>query len=369
MAVSLPIRNLLESRIRLAVSIGGVSLSLLLVLVLNGIVAGSVKQVTAYIERTPTDLIISQKSVKSLHMTTSFFPSERIVETKSIPGVRNVSPILYITDYLVSGNDRSIAYIIGYFAGSRGGPGVITKGNDRLGRGEIIIDERIAANHRLGVGDEITTLGHKFAIAGFTKGTVTIVNSTAFISYQDFEQIRKLRGVASYGFVELEAQTEVDSVKDEIAHRFTDITVQTKTEFIKSEQRVVSDMSADIMRIMNFIALLIGLAALGLTVYTATLAKIREYGVLKALGIRNVRLFANVFMQALMSVALGLVIAVILVFGLSAGLALAGSNILVLVELSSIINIFVASSAIAVLSAAIPIALIARLDPADVFRR
>ena len=56
---------------------------------------------------------------------------------------------------------------------------------------------------------------------------------------------------------------------------------------------------------------------MALTVYTATLARRAEYGVLKALGAHNFDLYRVVLGQAFISVGLGLVLGFLFTFGLS----------------------------------------------------
>ncbi len=369
MAVPIAVRNLFESRTRFLISVGGVALAILLILALDGIVAGSIEQVTIYIDQTPFDLIVSQESVRNLHMTTSFFPAARLDQIEKIDGVTRVTPILYATDYLVSGENRSVAYIIGYKPGQPGGPWILSSGRKDLRPGEIIVDEQIASKHGLSLGDELTVLGREFKIAGLTKDTVTIVNSIAFVRFDDFERARKLRGAVSYAFVDISKGSSAGKVLGDIERDVADVTVLAKETFARNEQQVITDMSADIMRIMDFIGLLIGLAALGLTVYTATLVKLREYGVLKALGARSSRLFGLVFEQALISVVIGVIFAVGMAFILREGLILAGTNILISIGFTSLLRVSAATLVIAVFASAIPIIRIAGVKPAEVFRR
>lgn len=369
MAVPIAFKNLFEGRTRFVISVGGVALSILLILVLDGVFAGSKKQTTVYIDKTPYDLVVSQRGVKNLHMTTSFYPASKISEVKRVKGVKSVAFILYTTDYLVSENNRSVAYVIGYEPGRLGGPWTMAEGDAaKLKKGQIIIDERIAGKHGLKVGDRISVLGRSFKIGGLTKETVTIVNSIAFLRFDDFERIRGLRGVVSYAFVNVEPEEEPERVLDRIEEEVKGVTVQTKEAFAESERRVISDMSVDIMRIMNFMGFLIGLAALGLTVYTATLSKIREYGILKALGSKNRKLFGVVVEQAVVSITIGFLASVVIFYIMVAGLSLARSNILLVMELPSVLKVILASSIIGILASAIPILRIARVKPAEVFR-
>jgi putative ABC transport system permease protein len=159
-----------------------------------------------------------------------------------------------------------------------------------------------------------------------------------------------------------------EAVAGRIQSRVRDITVQTRVEFALQERRVIKDMSTDVVTIMNLIGFLIGLAVMALTVYTSTLARRREYGMLKALGARSTHLYLTVLAQAFLSVLFGFV------FGLAFTLLLAwvipatGSNLTLEISRASLFKVGSVSLVIAALSAATPVRQIAGLDPAIVFR-
>ena len=74
----LAVRNLFQSKRSLLISVGGVALSLLLILSLDAVFTGVEKQVTAYIDFSGADIFVSQEGVRNLHMTTSPFPAQWI---------------------------------------------------------------------------------------------------------------------------------------------------------------------------------------------------------------------------------------------------------------------------------------------------
>jgi len=131
---------------------------------------------------------------------------------------------------------------------------------------------------------------------------------------------------------------------------------------------VVKDMSTDVIAMMNLIGLLIGLAVMALTVYTATLARRAEYGVLKALGARNGQLYRAVLAQALLSVAIGLGVGVVFTLLLSVIISRLGLNLALEISAASLLKVSGVSLVIAAVSAVLPIRQIAGLDPAMVFR-
>ena len=187
----LAFRNLFQSTIRLTISVGGVALALLLVFSLDAILAGSERQMTAYIDDTGADLFISQKGVRNMHMASSSIPRNVIDAVLAVDGIEEVAPILYLTNVIDVGDQQFLAYIIGIEKDAPfGGPWELSNGRSNPNRGEIIIDHTVAQKSNLIVGDMVDVLGLSFEIVGLAKGTTSIINSVAFINLEDFFQQR-----------------------------------------------------------------------------------------------------------------------------------------------------------------------------------
>src|SRR3990172_10019955 len=109
--VSVARRNLFQEKARLLISVGGVAFALLLVLALDGLVAGSLAQITAYINNTGADLYVAQLGVRTMHMSSSALPLSKVDEIRRVDGVARVEPILYSSGFVVAGEGRSLAYV------------------------------------------------------------------------------------------------------------------------------------------------------------------------------------------------------------------------------------------------------------------
>jgi putative ABC transport system permease protein len=120
---------------------------------------------------------------------------------------------------------------------------------------------------------------------------------------------------------------------------------------------------------MNVIGFVVGLAVVALTVYIATLARRREYGVLKALGARNRVLYRVVLAQAGLSVALGFVIGLAFTGLVGFLVARTDLNLELAITAASLVKVGLFAAVIAGLAAILPIRQVAGLDPAIVFRR
>jgi len=363
-------RNLGGNRVRLLASVGGVALALSLTLALDAIYAGVANQLTTYIDEAGADLWVSQSGVRNLHMVASWLPEEVTDEVRAVDGVAEVTPILYATDTIAAGGERAVAYVIGLPAdAAMGAPWRVIEGSDRPGPGEVIVDAGFADGAGVSVGDSVTVLGRETRVVGLSEGTASLLNSVAFVSFDDFAAMRGGGPLVSYVLAGVAPGADPAAVAAAVERQVPGVTAQSAAAFSVEERRLVMDMSAEVISIMNVVGFVVGLVVVALTVYVATLARRREYGALKALGASNRYLYGVVVGQAFMSVAVGFGVG--LAFTALLGLVIAQTSLGLELALTaaSIAKVGVVAAIIAGLAAVLPIRQIAGLDPAVVFRR
>jgi putative ABC transport system permease protein len=367
--IHLAFRNLFQNKIRLVISVGGVALALLLILSLDAIFSGVEQRVTAYIDNSGAGIWVSQEDVFNMHMASSSLPDSIARKVKTVDGVASVSPIMYLTNNVVAGDERNLAYIIGLPENAKlGTPWKVLVGRDLPEEGEVIMDGSVAAKSGVGLGDEVEILGEEFEVIGLSEETSSLTNSIAFISSEDFENMRQSYDTFSFLLVNVRNGESPEVVADRIEQRVKDVTAQTRAQFAGQERKVIKDMSTDVITIMNLIGFLIGLAVMALTVYTSTLSRRREYGMLKALGAHNRDLYLTVLAQAIISVILGFFFGFVITVLLTLALPLTALNLTLEISTTSLIKVGGFSLIIAGISAVIPVRQIAGLDPAMVFR-
>jgi putative ABC transport system permease protein len=363
-------RNLAANRVRFVVSIGGVALALTLVLALDAIFLGVSNQLSRYIDDSGADVWVAQNGVRNLHMVASALPASAVDEVRRVPGVEEATPILYVTGTVTAADEDAVAYVIGLANdAAMGAPREMAAGERRPGPREAVIDRRAAERLGVDLADEVTILGRPFRVAGLSEGTSNLINSIAFVTLDDFASARSLPAVVSYVLVRVTDGSLPGEVAAAIETEVSGTTALPRDAFAAEERRLVMDMSGDVIGIMNGIGFVVGLVVVALTVYVATLARRREYGVLKALGASNRFLYRVVLGQAWFSVAAGLLVGL----GFTAGLAIvvprAGFDLELAIGIQSVAKVAAAAVAIAMLAALLPIRQIAELNPATVFRR
>jgi putative ABC transport system permease protein len=368
--VSLARKNLFQDRRRALLAICGVGASLVLVLVLDGIFAGAMRQVNAYMRNSPADVFVAQKDVRTMHMTQSALAPETVDAVEKVDGVAWAEGLRYTTSIVESTSGGQLTtYVLGYdTATGRGGPRRFVAGREP-GQGEVVVDEVAADELGVDVGDTVSVLGAPapMRVSGLSRDGTNIVNTTVYVRSEDFAALRG--DTFAYVLVGAEPGVDADTLARRLADALPATTVQTRAEFARQEANVVRDMAADVMKIVTVIGFVIALAVIGLTLFTATLAKLREYGVLKALGAGTGRLAAIVAAQAVWSVGLGLGVAVVLSVAIGAVIGAATPNVQVAIETGSVIRTGLGALVVGALAALLPLLRVLRVDPATAFRR
>ena len=209
--------------------------------------------------------------------------------------------------------------------------------------------------------------GDWYRVSGLFAGGTTITNSIAFIRTEDFAARRG----PSIAYVIAGAQPGVSAtvLQQRLAAAFPAETVQTRDQFAHEEAALVRDMSADLMQIMSTIGLLIALAVIALTLFSLTLAKLREHAIVKALGGRTRRLALVIFTQAAWSVGLAVLTATVAAIALGSIVERVNPAIAIAIEPNSVERVAFAALVVGVIGAIIPLRRVAAVDPASAFRR
>lgn len=366
----LAIKNLLSDKARLGISVGGIALAIVLILMINGIFAGSEEHAVAYIKNQPADYWIMQKGVANMHMASSILPSDLVDKVNDVEGVEKAVGLLYASGTVDLGETQLYSYI---FAVDHnvpfGGPWDLAVGSEDLAEDEIILDKDLLNRYGLGIGDQVGVFGQKLTIAGLSEGTFGIATSVTFINKQALATVMGVSPQsASYILVKPSEGVDLESLASRIKVKFPETSLLDRQEFIESDKEMIRQMGADIIRAMNTISYIVGILVIGLTIYTATLERAREYAVLKAIGAKMQHLILVVFLQAYTSSILGGFLGLGVVAGLAAVINQVFPEMLVLLEGGYIARQLPVLVLVTGIAALIPLQRIKKLDPLIVFR-
>lgn len=356
-------RQLLARRGRTIGGVVGIALALLLVLALNAIFAGLETRMTAYIDRSGADVIVAQQGIASMHMTESALPAATLGAITRLPGVASATGILYRSGYVEAGDKSGVVAVVG------GGPVPNLVSGRAPGIGQIVIDRALAEQLSVGVGDSVRVLGSRLRVAGEVEGTAAINGSYSFVSRATLARLLGGRDVVSYVLVRARDGLAAATLAKRIESRVPRVTASTRADFAASERSLVGQMSTNIVRGMILVGFIIGVAVAGLVAYSATLAQLRDYGVLRALGLRARGAVALVVGQLGAMVAAGFLLALALVEVLAVVLPALSPTLAVTVRSGDVVQAALVAGAVTLAAGLAPLARVVRVDPASVFRR
>ena len=361
-------RNLTKEKTRLALSIGGVALAIMLVLILDGFQVGMYQQITSYLEHSPGSVVVAQDGVSNLLGATSLLPPGVTSQVEEVEGVAQVVPILSQFVILDLHGKKQPAYLVGYSPELGGGPWEIVEGRQPETDEEMVFDRVLARRHDIGVGDEVVVIDRTYRIVGLSGGTTSWMTSFFFLRKPAVEDLFRAPGATSFLLVQVQEEEASEVVRDRI-NTLPGVEALLKSEMEANDSRLFARFFSAPVRLMTGIAFLVGALVIGLIVYTATVERQREYGVLKALGAPNRLLYGVVLAQAALAALLGTALGIGLAQAASALIMAARPQFLVVLQTDMAGRAALIGLGMALAAAMFPARVMARLAPAKVFRR
>ncbi len=371
-------KNLFAEKTRLIMSISGVAFAVLLILVLGGLYRGWQTKITAYIDSLSTDLVVGQAGSADTTHSMSFLPATLAADLRQVQGVTRIDQFngrqITVNDPRTSrsapmrgkkGQEWRI-FIVGIDpAAGRNGPLKMVSGTANIVDGQVIIDQAFSRKTGYGLGDIVPIAGQKLTVAGISTGGNSLIYQYTFVTENDVRQILQLGPLVNYFLV---SAGNPAGVTASLERQFPELNVMTKEEFAANNRKIVTEVFLPIVGILFVIAFIVGSAIVGLTIYTATIEKSREYGVLKAIGSSNGLLYRVVLEQSFIAGAAGFVIGLGLSFLVSwlAGYFISG--FITAVGLTDVVLVFATAMLMSLLAAWIPAKRLASIDPALVFK-
>lgn len=365
----LAFRNLFQQKFRLALSTGGVALAMMLVVLLNGFQAGIYRQVTAYLDHTPADLMVAQEGVTSMLGPTSRLPANAADLARGVPGLVRVIPIVSQSVILDIHDKKVVAYMIGYEPDLGGGPWALAAGRAPADDDEVVLDGVMAETHHFGLGDTIEILDEEFTIVGLSEGTNSWMASFLFIEKRAAERLLLTPQVTSFLLLTLAPGADPAAVEARLRRRLRQVEILPVVMVKQNNLDLLVKIFALPLRLMVAIAFAVGTAILGMVIYTATVERLREYGVLKAVGAKNRDLYWLVTQQGLVTALLGVTLGIGLAWLAAQWIMTVSPKFLVLFQPGSTLTAAATGLLMGLLAALLPARYVSGLDPARVFRK
>jgi putative ABC transport system permease protein len=342
---------------------------MMLILLLSGFQAGVYQQVSAYLDHTPADWVVAQDGVTNMLSATSLLPTSIEDLARGVPGVARAIPIISRFVILDIHDQKVVAYLVGYDPAQGGGPWALKAGRPPAVDDEVVLDWVMADTHGFGLGDTIEILDEEFKVAGLSDGTNSWMASFLFVDKRAAERLLSTPETSSFLLLTLEPGADPAAVEARLRRRLRQVEILPAATAKQNDLNLLVRIFTLPMRMMVSIAFAVGTAILGMIIYTATVERMREYGVLKAVGARNRHLYWLVTQQAMVIALSGVLFGMGLAWGVGQWVMRAFPKFVVVFQPGSTLTAVLVGLLMGLLAAWLPARYVGRLDPMQIFRK
>ena len=361
--------TLWQQKTRFALSVSGVALAIMLILLLNAFLAGLYRQVTAYLDHVAADYVVAQEGVTNLLGARSLLAADTDDRARSVPGVAQAIPIISQFVILDLHDKKVVGYLVGYDSTQGGGPWRLKEGRLPADDDEVVLDGVMAQTHGLRLGSSIEILDETFTVVGIAAETNSWMAGFLFMERRAAERVLRTAGAYSFVLVTLTPSADQPAVESRLRRRLRELELLPTAIVKQNDRNLLIRVFALPLRLMVVIAFAVGTAILGLVIYTATVERQREYGVLKAVGARNLQLYALVVQQGVATALLGAGLGAGLAWGVAQWIMAAKPKFLLVLSPEMVLEAMLVAVVMGLLAAFLPLRAMADLDPAQVFRK
>lgn len=346
------------------------------ILVLEGFLAGLYDQLRTAVINRGGDLIVTQAGIPNFIAARSILPQTARLDVEGVEGVQEAHPLTAIS-IIYEKNGRRTP-IIAFVYDTAGGPTEIVSGKSIPDAREIIIDRALATKYGLSPGDPMEISEFEFRVAGISANSSAFMTPFAFIKYDDLIDFYFESDIAadiatfpllSFLLVDIDPDADNLIVAQRIEESIDSADVFLPSELAERDVNLGREMLGPILGLLLFVSYGIGILVVGMFMFSAIRGRLRNLGVLKALGFRQRTLGVAAIFEAILLTIVALPVGILLASVIAAVIdTIAPVYLILAAEPGAIMRTAIACLVFAMLGATIPVRTIAHIDPAVVFR-
>lgn len=295
------LRTLRRQPGRLALTVGGVSLCIVLMFFLLAVYRGVADGSVDYIRQNRADLWVLQKNATNILRGSSLVPGSQGEVLARISGIRKVSPVLFLLQTIKKKGKVRTIFLAGFEPElGLGGPPLLVQGRSVRRDDEIVLDRSFARKFGFELGGRVEVQGHRLTVVGISRGTNAFVIQYAFVTLRLARTLIGYPGLTTCFLVKTEEGVDLRGIQEKIRRLLPGTEVYDHPTFLKNN---IQEMKS------GFLPLLYTVAAIGAVVLTAILSLLlsvnilerrKDFAILKTLGAPLRFLWGMVAQQAVL---------------------------------------------------------------------
>ena len=362
----LAVSMMFHDRSKLAGTLLGVVFATVLMIQQLGVFGGLLYKNSQFVDNTVADLWVVPPE------TTAALPGPPI-SMSNLARVRTHEGVAWAERVKRPGGGQEAVSLVGVtLPRQAGGPFSMVAGSPEVLQDPdtVIVDEGARENlGNVNLGSVRELGGRRVVVRGFTWGLLPFGPGYAFANDTTARGILRIpMDQTSFVLVGLQDDADPEAVRDTLKHALGEgVDVYTKDQFS-------SIITGDLIRAQLGItfgtstafALIVGFVIVALSMFSAVVDNVKEFGTLKAMGTTNLDLAKLLFVQALLYAFLGTTIGLFLATGMASGIR--SANLVLVLPGWLWIAAYGVMGVICVVASALAILRVRNIEPGLVFR-
>jgi ABC-type antimicrobial peptide transport system permease subunit len=361
-------RILIGQPLRLALTVFGTALCIVLMLFLLSIYQGVKEGSVEYIQKNEADLWILQRNAWNILRGSSILSMGHGKFIEELPGVETVAPVLLILSGIKHNGKITTVFLTGFDPEKKlGGPPQIIEGHSIKNNHEIVLDKSFAAKFHFHIGDVIQIQDDTLTIVGLSDGTNALVIQYAFATLKQVQSLIGFPNIVTCFLIKIKEGFHPDSVTRTIKDELPDLEVYDQKTFLQNNIREMETGFLPFLYTVAIIGMIVLTTILSLLLSINILEQRKDYAVLKILGSSKKLLWRLILDQSMIIIGTSLILAFLLFFPLTLLIEHIYPEISTKTSLIQIIAVTLITSLMGILSAIISINRIRKIYPMEAF--
>jgi putative ABC transport system permease protein len=292
--------NIRSRPTRTVISILAVGIGVILVLVIGGIMSGTLDDYLGRNVGVGADFIVQQTGSSVFYaFSTPALPVKLAEVVRAVPGVSAVAPIL------AKFNSSDFGLIFGInlaeynqFSGRL----KFVEGREELSGNQVIVDEIYAKTHNVQLGSELTILNHKFTVSGICRAGAVV---RVFLPLDTLQEMNGAADKVTLMFVKASPDANQEEVYSRLKARLPGYGILRANDpsllLAGSRMPGLKELQFTII----LVSVLLSFMVILLAMYTTIFERTREIGILKSLGASRAFIVGMILRESVMISGLG----------------------------------------------------------------
>jgi putative ABC transport system permease protein len=300
--------NLVHRPIRSLISIVAVALEVALILLIAGLAYGIMNDSRKRNAGIGADVIVQPPGSSNLAGISSAPVSIKVGDIlRKLPHIKVVSPVVW--QLSTAGALEVIDGIDLPTFEALGGPFQYVQGGPFQGPNDILVDDYIARQKHVNVGDTMEVLNHNFRVAGIVENGR---GARKFLPLASLQELLGAKDKASVFYVKLDDPANANAVVNEVKAQpgMEKYSVQSTEEYLSMMTPSRLPGFRPFIGVVIGVSVIIGFLVIFQSMYAAVMERTREIGILKAIGASKFYIVSAILRETGLLAVLGILLGI-----------------------------------------------------------